>query len=134
MKKWLILSTLSPLVIIPPVLIASCAIDESQIDNNLHDFQANFLRKKVFEYQDLDLPINIDLAIWTIDQDWLWNQKLDQIFYKDQISKHYRAIWDLKVEKIATSGIKGLKVNVQFMIKGSSNPSPTFQFKIQGFS
>ena len=136
MKKLWSLPISLPLVISPLAIVISCDSNNESINQDdewANRFQSFYLRKATFTSKELDLPQNVQSASWTIDLDWLWNQKLDQIFYQDRIKQNFISIWDYQVERFD----QGLKVNVQFMKKTITNRpqiSPILEFKITGFN
>lgn len=137
LKKYWLYSLTLPLIITPLASVISCSSNDdqsvSQDDEWLNRFQKFYLRKPEFSHQELDLPTDLKSASWTIDLDWLWNQKLDQIFYQNRIKENFIAIWDYQVEDFD----QGLKVSVQFMrrtITVHQQISPILEFKIVGFT
>ena len=136
MKKFWYLPWCLPLAISPLATVISCASNNESVNQDdewQNRFQSFYLRKPMFTSKELDLDQDIKSASWTIDLDWLWNQKLDQIFYQDRIKENFIAIWDYQVENFD----QGLKVNVQFMKRTLTNRpqiSPILEFKITGFN
>lgn len=142
LKKYWLYSLTLPLVMTPLASIISCSSNDDDQSVNQDDewsnrFQKFYLRKPEFSYQELDLDADLESAKWQIDLDWLWNQKLDQIFYQDRVKKNFLAIWNYDVASFDQVNIKALKIKVQFLkstLTGKPQISPMLEFKITGFT